>query len=45
MWSDLFANMSNTNFFNFSFLPKYLPAFIKRFEYTLLQAGLSVALA
>lgn len=35
MWSDLFANMSNTNFFNFSFLPKYLPAFVKGFEYTL----------
>ena len=45
MWSDLFANMSNTNFFNFSFLPKYLPAFIKGFEYTLLLAVVSVALA
>ena len=45
MWSDLFANMSNTNFFNFSFLPKYLPAFVKGFEYTLLLAVVSVALA
>lgn len=45
MWSDLFANMSNTNFFNFSFLPKYLPAFIKGCEYTLLLAVVSVALA
>jgi len=45
VWSDLFANMEPTSFFNFSFLPKYLPAFVKGFEYTLLLAVVSVALA
>ncbi|NLU25426.1 MAG: amino acid ABC transporter permease [Clostridiales bacterium] len=37
--------MEPTSFFNFSFLPKYLPAFVKGFEYTLLLAVVSVALA
>ena len=35
-WNDLFVNMDNTNFFNFSFLPKYGSAFVRGFEYTLL---------
>ena len=33
-WNDLFVNMDNTNFFNFSFLPKYGSAFVRGFEYT-----------
>ena len=37
-WNDLFVNMDNTNFFNFSFLPKYGAAFVRGFEYTLLLA-------
>ena len=37
-WNDLFVNMDNTNFFNFSFLPKYGSAFVRGFEYTLLLA-------
>ena len=44
-WNDLFVNMDNTNFFNFSFLPKYGSAFVRGFEYTLLLAVVSVLLA
>ena len=44
-WNDLFVNMDNTNFFNFSFLPKYGAAFLRGFEYTLLLAVVSVLLA
>ncbi len=44
-WNDLFTNMGNTNFFNFSFLPKYATAFVRGFEYTLLLAVVSVLLA
>ena len=44
-WNDLFVNMDNTNFFNFSFLPKYGAAFVRGFEYTLLLAVVSVLLA
>ena len=44
-WNDLFVNMDNTNFFNFSFLPKYASAFLRGFEYTLLLAVVSVLLA
>ena len=43
-WNDLFVNMDNTNFFNFSFLPKYGSAFVRGFEYTLLLAVVSVEL-
>ena len=43
-WNDLFVNMGNTNFFNFSFLPKYAGAFVRGFEYTLLLAVVSVEL-
>lgn len=45
MWSDLFTNVAPTSFFNFSFLPKYIPAFLKGVEYTLLLSIVSVALA
>ncbi len=45
MWSDLFANMDSASFFNFSFLPKYIPAFVRGLEYTLLLSVVSVALA
>ena len=44
-WNDLFVNMDNTNFFNFSFLPKYGSAFVRGIEYTLLLAVVSVLLA
>ncbi len=44
-WNDLFVNMDNTNFFNFSFLPKYASAFLRGFEYTLLLAVVSELLA
>ena len=44
-WNDLFVNMDNTNFFNFSFLPMYGSAFVRGFEYTLLLAVVSVLLA
>ena len=44
-WNDMFVNMGNTNFFNFSFLPKYAGAFVRGFEYTLLLAVVSVLLA
>lgn len=45
MWSDLFVNMDSASFFNFSFLPKYIPAFVRGLEYTLLLSVVSVALA
>ena len=45
MWSDLFTNMDSASFFNFSFLPKYIPAFVRGLEYTLLLSVVSVALA
>ena len=44
-WSDLFTNMNPTDFFNFSFLPKYDTAFVRGIEYTLLLAVVSVLLA
>lgn len=44
-WSNLFADMNPSNFFNFSFLPKYGKFFIQGIEYTLLLAVVSVALA
>ncbi|MDR0877397.1 MAG: amino acid ABC transporter permease [Treponema sp.] len=37
--------MSTTNFFNFSFLPKYLSLFVQGIEYTLLLSVVSVCLA
>ena len=44
-WSNLFKGMSPSNFFNFSFLPKYASFFIRGVEYTLLLSVVSVALA
>ena len=44
-WSNLFADMSPQNFFNFSFLPKYAESFVHGVEYTLLLAVVSVLLA
>ncbi|MFR8780376.1 MAG: hypothetical protein ACLVGM_04345 [Oscillospiraceae bacterium] len=44
-WSDLFTDMDPTDFFNFSFLPKYGTAFVRGIEYTLLLAVVSVLLA
>lgn len=44
-WSNLFAGMSPANFFNFSFLPKYLSFFMQGLEYTLLLSIISVGLA
>ena len=44
-WSDLFTDMNPTDFFNFSFLPKYGTAFVRGIEYTLLLAVVSVLLA
>ncbi len=44
-WSSLFEGMSPANFFNFSFLPKYLSFFVQGLEYTLLLSVISVALA
>ncbi|MBQ3724582.1 MAG: amino acid ABC transporter permease [Oscillospiraceae bacterium] len=37
--------MDSASFFNFSFLPKYIPAFVRGLEYTLLLSVVSVALA
>ena len=37
-WSDLFTDMDPTDFFNFSFLPKYGTAFVRGIEYSLLLA-------
>ena len=44
-WSNLFEGMSPSNFFNFSFLPKYASFFLQGVEYTLLLSVVSVALA
>ena len=44
-WSNLFSKMSPASFFNFSFLPKYGPYFLKGIGYTLLLAVVSVLLA
>ena len=44
-WSNLFSNMSPASFFNFCFLPKYGPYFLKGIGYTLLLAVVSVLLA
>ena len=44
-WTELFKNMSPSNFFNFSFLPKYASFFVQGIEYTLLLSVVSVALA
>ncbi len=44
-WSNLFTGMSPSNFFNFSFLPKYASFFIQGVEYTLLLSVVSVAIA
>ncbi len=44
-WSSLFEGMGSTNFFNFSFIPKYATFFIQGIEYTLLLSIISVALA
>ena len=35
-WQSLFVDMTSTNFFNFSFLPKYGYAVIQGVEYTLI---------
>lgn len=40
-----FDGLSPSNFFNFSFLPKYLSFFVQGVEYTLLLSIVSVALA
>ena len=44
-WSSLFTDMRPSDFFNFSFLPKYGLAFVRGIEYTLLLAVVSVLLA
>ena len=44
-WSSLFTDMRPSDFFNFSFLPKYGVAFVRGVEYTLLLAVVSVLLA
>lgn len=44
-WSNLFTDMRPSDFFNFSFLPKYALAFTRGVEYTLLLAVVSVLLA
>ena len=44
-WSSLFTDMRPSDFFNFSFLPKYGTAFVRGIEYTLLLAVVSVLLA
>ena len=44
MWNP-FEGLSPSNFFNFSFLPKYLSFFVQGVEYTLLLSIVSVALA
>ena len=43
-WSSLFTDMRPSDFFNFSFLPKYGVAFVRGIEYTLLLAVVSVEL-
>ena len=44
-WQSLFADMSSTNFLNFSFLPKYGYAVIQGVEYTLILSVISVLMA
>ena len=44
-WSSLFTDMRPSDFFNFSFLPKYLSFFVQGLEYTLLLSIISVGLA
>ena len=44
-WSSLFTDMRPSDFFNFSFLPKYATSFVRGLEYTLLLAVVSVLLA
>ena len=44
-WSSLFETMRPSDFFNFSFLPKYGVAFLRGVEYTLLLVVVSVLLA
>ena len=44
-WSSLFEDMRPSDFFNFSFFPKYGTAFVRGIEYTLLLAIVSVLLA
>lgn len=44
-WSSLFEGMSNTHFFNLSFLPKYLSFFTEGVVYTLLLSIVAVLLA
>ena len=44
-WQSLFVDMSSTNFFNFSFLPKYGYAVIQGVEYTLILSVISVLMA
>ena len=41
-WSSLFTDMRPSDFFNFSFLPKYGTAFVRGIEYTLLLAVVSI---
>ena len=44
-WGGQVTNLNPTDFFNFSFLPKYGTAFVRGIEYTLLLAVVSVLLA
>ena len=44
-WQSLFVDMTSTNFFNFSFLPKYGYAVIQGVEYTLILSVISVLMA
>ena len=44
-WQSLFADMTASSFFNFSFLPKYGQAVIQGVEYTLILSVMSVLMA
>ena len=44
-WQSLFADMTASSFFNFSFLPKYGQAVIQGLEYTLILSVVSVLMA
>ena len=44
-WQSLFADMTASSFFNFSFLPKYGQAVIQGVEYTLILSVISVLMA
>ena len=44
-WQSLFADMTASSFFNFSFLPKYGQAVIQGVEYTLILSVVSVLMA